>query len=191
MLQSSSLTCCGTKNASSAQIQCNNDIFYLSLIAADTVPSVHDRNFQTPIIFNSIKYPEPVRWRSWSFIFIYSSWTFSTPALILSYFNQCSAAEQIERLAPTGKDLPLGDEWACRIRDNLIMSIDSKFNFTDHIMSSEACTDICSVITTWPGPVWFRSVTTVLIRQNCLFWQLLSFGLRFIQRIFEEIYCTV
>ena len=49
--------------------------------------------------------------------------------------------------ALTGRNLPRGDEWACQIRDNLIMSIDCKFNFTDRIVSGDACADICSLIT--------------------------------------------
>lgn len=57
----------------------------------------------------------------------------------LLYFNQCSSAEQVERLVLTGRNLPLGDGWACQIRDSLIKSIDSEFNFSDHMHHEQRC----------------------------------------------------
>lgn len=50
-----------------------------------------------------------------------------------------------------GRNLSSGDEWACQIRDGLIVSIDSRFNLIDWITSSDAWTDICSLVTTWSG----------------------------------------
>lgn len=48
-----------------------------------------------------------------------------------------------------GRNLSLGDEWACQIRDGLIVSIDCRFNHIDWITGSDAWTDICSLVTTW------------------------------------------
>lgn len=50
-----------------------------------------------------------------------------------------------------GGNLSSGDEWACQIRDGLIVSIDSRFNLIDWITGSDAWTDICSLVTTWSG----------------------------------------
>ena len=95
----------------------------------------------------------------------------------LLYFNQCSSAEQVERLVLTGRNLPLGDGWACQITDSLIKSIDSEFNFSDRIMSSDACADICSLISlqlrlACPSMLPYDVQQFVLTWQWYSFWQL-------------------
>lgn len=49
----------------------------------------------------------------------------------------------VVRARRRGKDLSVCDEWACQIKDNLIMFIGSGFNLADCIRLHGACLDIC------------------------------------------------